>query len=70
MCVAMPARILEIDGEEGWVELGTSRLRTSLVLVPEAGVGDFVLVHAGFAIQVVPEADALEIRDLLGEAEG
>lgn len=71
MCLALPARILEREGDEGWVQLGDARLRASLVLTPEAGVGDYVLVHAGFAIQVVSEEDAREVFSLyreMGEA--
>ena len=60
MCLALPAKILERAGDDAWVRLGESRMRTNLILTPEAGVGDWVLVHAGFAIQQVSEADARE----------
>ncbi len=60
MCLALPARILERDGDDGWVQLGESRMRANLLLTPDAHVGDWVLVHAGFAIQQVSEADARE----------
>ncbi|MHC4469833.1 MAG: HypC/HybG/HupF family hydrogenase formation chaperone [Planctomycetota bacterium] len=60
MCLALPAKILEKDGDDSWVELGDARLRVNLVMTPEAGVGDWVLVHAGFAIQAVSEEDARE----------
>jgi hydrogenase expression/formation protein HypC len=60
MCLALPAKILERDGDDAWVQLGETRLRTNLIITPDAGVGDWVLVHAGFAIQQVSEEDARE----------
>jgi hydrogenase expression/formation protein HypC len=60
MCLALPARILERAGDDAWVRLGEARMRTNLILTPEAGVGDWVLVHAGFAIQQLSEEDARE----------
>ena len=67
MCLALPAKIVEKAGEEAWVVLGKARLKASLVLVPEADVGDWVLVHAGFALETVTEEDARETWDIVGE---
>lgn len=68
MCLAMPARITELTGgEDAWVSLGDATLRVNLCMTPGAGVGDWVLVHAGFAIQRVTEADAREIWSVLDE---
>jgi hydrogenase expression/formation protein HypC len=69
MCLALPAKIVERDGESCWVVLGDARMRVSLIMVPEVEIGDWVLVHAGFAIQEVPEADALETWSLVEEVE-
>ncbi|MFG0283119.1 MAG: HypC/HybG/HupF family hydrogenase formation chaperone [Phycisphaerales bacterium JB039] len=69
MCLALPARIVEKEGDEGWIILGDVRMRTNLILTPEAGVGDWVLVHAGFAIESVSEQYARETWELLGAAE-
>ena len=69
MCLALPAKILNREGDECWVVLGDARMRVSLIMVPEVDVGDWVLVHAGFAIQQVPEADALETWSLVEEVE-
>jgi len=67
MCLAVPTRIKQIDGEMAEVELdGASRL-VSLAMVPEAKLGDYVLVHAGFAISVVDEEEAMETLRLLQE---
>jgi hydrogenase expression/formation protein HypC len=65
MCLALPARIIEKTDEECWVELGDARMRVSLLMTPDAGVGDWVLVHAGFAIREVPEEHALETWQII-----
>ena len=69
MCLALPAKILEKDDEMCWVELGDARMRISLIMTPEADVGDWVLVHAGFAIQPVPEDHALETWQIIEEVQ-
>ena len=73
MCLAIPARVIRREGDEGWVLLGETELKASLVLVPEAGEGAWVLVHAGFAIQELSEEEAREtfemVRQVLGEDE-
>ncbi len=67
MCWAVPAKIVEIDGDVGKVELsGTSR-HVGLQLIADPQVGDYVLVHAGFAIQKVDEEEARKTLDLLAE---
>lgn len=66
MCLAIPARVLSIN-EFRMAEvdiMGVTR-KVSLDLVPEAVAEDYVLVHAGFAIQVIDEVDAKETLDLL-----
>ena len=60
MCLAVSAKIIEIQDALATVELRGVRRSVSLMLLPEAKVGDYVLVHAGFAMQVVGEADAAE----------
>jgi len=55
MCLAVPARIVEQAGSEATVDLHGNRLRISTTLVPEAVIGDWVLLHAGFAIQVISD---------------
>jgi hydrogenase expression/formation protein HypC len=73
MCLAVPGRILSKDGTVGVVDIRGNRMRAGLALVPEATVGDWVLVHAGFAITKVTPQDAEETNKLLeqmGELEG
>ena len=60
MCLAVPARIIEIENQMATVEIGGARREASLILLPDAVQGDYVLLHAGFAISKVDEADALE----------
>ncbi len=68
MCLALPARIEECQDQMAWVRLGDARMRVSLIMTPEAGLGDWVLVHAGFAIQQVSEEDARETLTMVEES--
>ena len=70
MCLAIPAKIEKIDGQKATVGLDGSRADVLLALVPEAKIGDWVLIHAGFAITVLDPADAKETYDLLKEMAG
>lgn len=59
MCLAIPSRIVFVDGSAATVDVRGARREVSLVLLPdEARIGDYVLVHAGFAIQRVDEEAA------------
>jgi len=59
--------IRNIEGTQAMVELGGVKRMISLVLTPEAGVGNYVLVHAGYAIGIVDEEEAKETLHLLEE---
>jgi len=64
MCIAVPAEVIEIrDGNIGLVDYGDLRQEVRLDLV-DVAVGDFVLVHVGFAIQKLSRAEGLETREL------
>ncbi len=65
MCLAVPAKVVSIDGETALVELGGLTRRARTMLVPNVKVGDYVLLHAGFAIQTLDEAAAQETLELL-----
>ncbi len=68
MCLALPALILERHaGDEATVDLGGVRKRISLALVPEAAVGDHVIVHVGHAIGVLDRDEAEATLRLLAE---
>jgi hydrogenase expression/formation protein HypC len=64
MCLAVPAKIIEITDMLATVEMSGVNRKVSLMLLPEGGIGDFVLVHAGFAIQKVDEAEAASLIEL------
>ena len=64
MCLAVPLRIEALEGETATVELGGVRCQVSLVLTPEAQVGDYVIVHTGFALSVLDEDEAQETLEL------
>ncbi|PKM81823.1 MAG: HypC/HybG/HupF family hydrogenase formation chaperone [Firmicutes bacterium HGW-Firmicutes-14] len=67
MCLAVPAKIISVKDSVAEVEIGGVWRAVSLDLVPEAVVDDYVLVHAGFAIQVVDEEEALKTLELFKE---
>ncbi|MDR0347310.1 MAG: HypC/HybG/HupF family hydrogenase formation chaperone [Coriobacteriales bacterium] len=68
MCLAIPAKILTIDDDRiAETDMLGIRRMTALDLVPHAQVGDYVLVHAGYGIEVVSEEAAQETLDLIRE---
>ena len=67
MCLAIPAQIKSIEGYEAEVEIGGVSRKASIMLTPEARVGDYVLLHTGYAINVIDEAEAEETLKLLEE---
>lgn len=69
MCLAIPAKLETIEGRKGTVALDENRTQVILALVPDAKVGDWVLVHAGYAITVLDEAQAKETYDLMKQAQ-
>ena len=70
MCLAVPAKIIEIQDALAKVEISGVTKDVSLMLLPEAKPGDYVLVHAGFAMQIVDEKEAEETYALLAEMNG
>ena len=67
MCLAIPALVKSIDGFEAEVEIGGVGRRASIMLTPEAKVGDYVLLHTGYAINVIDEEEALHTLELFRE---
>jgi hydrogenase expression/formation protein HypC len=67
MCLAVPVQVVSIDGNEAEVEIGGVKRRVSIILTPETKVGDYVLLHTGYAINVIDEAEALETLKILEE---
>jgi len=67
MCLAVPVKIVSIEGVEAETEIAGVRRRVSIALTPEAKVGDYVLLHTGYAIGVIDEAEAEETLKLFEE---
>ncbi len=69
MCLGIPGKIIEIYQQHdllmGKVDFGGVSRETCLAYVPEAKVGDYVLVHVGFALNLIDEKEALETLDLI-----
>jgi hydrogenase expression/formation protein HypC len=70
MCLGIPGRIMEISDEAGLamgkVDFGGVRKEVCLAYLPDAGLGDYVIVHVGFAISKVDEAEARKTLEVLG----
>jgi len=70
MCLAVPGKIVEILGDDpairaARVDFGGIEKQVQLAFVPEAAVGDYVLVHVGFAISRIDEAEARQVFEYL-----
>ena len=67
MCLAIPARIVELQGDKAVVDAMGNHWRAKTTLLPEAKLGDLVLIHAGFAISMVDEEQAKETWELISQ---
>jgi hydrogenase expression/formation protein HypC len=67
MCLAIPALVMSVEGTKANVDFGQGVVRDVNITLVEAKVGDYVLVHAGYAIQVIEEKEALETISLWNE---
>ena len=70
MCLAVPMKLLSVSGDKGVAEVAGVRRTVRLDLVPGTVQGQYVVVHAGYAIQVMDEAAAAETLDLITAAVG
>lgn len=68
MCLSVPARIIEMDGADARADVAGVIVQCNTMLLDDVQIGDYVLVHAGFAIQKYSLEDAQEILELLREA--
>jgi hydrogenase expression/formation protein HypC len=69
MCLAVPGKLVTLNGIEAVADLHGNRLPICTALIPDATVGDWVLIHAGFAIQRISEEDAAAKFQVLREVE-
>ena len=67
MCLAIPARIVELKADNAVVDAMGNRFRAKTTLLAKAKLGDLVLVHAGFAISLVDEEEAKKTWELLAQ---
>jgi hydrogenase expression/formation protein HypC len=67
MCLAVPAKILEINGDKAIADFGGVKREIMVNLLSRAKVGDYVIVHTGFAIETLDEKEALETLRLWRE---
>ena len=67
MCLAIPVRITKIEGVEAEVDAGGIARKVSLMLTPEAKSGDYVLLHAGYAISIIDPEEAEKTLALFAE---
>jgi hydrogenase expression/formation protein HypC len=67
MCLGVVGRIDEIDGDMAMAEIMGVRRKISIVLVPEVKINDYVMIHAGFAINQMDERDARETEEMILE---
>ena len=67
MCLAIPEKIIELKGETAVVRTGTLEHDINITFLPESKIGDYVLVHAGFAIQKIDETEAKKTLKLVDE---
>ncbi len=70
MCLAVPSKIIHIENDMATIDVEGIHRQVSVLLLEDAQVGDYVIVHAGFAIQRIDEAAAAETLDLLRQAMG
>lgn len=67
MCLAIPSKIIDIESGTATIDVDGVQRKASLVLVEGAQVGDYVIVHAGYAIQIIDESEALSTLELMRE---
>ena len=69
MCLAVPVQVVSVTGAEAEVDFGGVRRRISVVLTPNVRVGDYVVLHTGFAISILDQEEAQKTLELLRELE-
>jgi hydrogenase expression/formation protein HypC len=69
MCLAVPVRVKSIQGDEAEVESGGTTYKASVRLTPEVKVGDYVLLHTGYAISIIDQEEAEQTLALFQQME-
>jgi len=68
MCLAIPSKVVEIDGQNGTVEIDGIRRNVNFMLLENVNIGDYVIIHAGFAIHTLDYSEAQETLHLFHQA--
>jgi len=69
MCLSIPAKVEQIDGEMAVVSVGGTKYNASLQMLDDVKIGDYILLHTGFAIQKLSEEEALASLKVFEEFE-
>ena len=67
MCLAVPLRLVSVNGTDAVGEVGGIQREVSVMMTPDVKVGDYVIVHAGFAISTLTDEEAQETLDLFSQ---
>ena len=67
MCLSIPSKVISINGNKAIVSVGGTEYEASLQLVEDVKIGDYVLLHTGFAIEIISEEEAQETLKLFKE---
>ncbi|MFH1118636.1 MAG: HypC/HybG/HupF family hydrogenase formation chaperone [Bacteroidota bacterium] len=67
MCLSIPSKVLSVSGNKAIVSVGGTQYEASIQLLDDVKVDDYVLLHTGFAIQIISEKDAIETLELIRE---
>jgi hydrogenase expression/formation protein HypC len=65
MCLAVPVKVVSVQGNQAEVDIGGVGRKVDISMTPEAKVGDYVLLHTGYAINILDDAEAQETLSLL-----
>jgi len=67
MCLSVPAQVMKIEGEHAEVSVGGAMMNANLSMVDDVNVGDYILLHTGFALQKIDAVEAEETLKTFGE---
>lgn len=70
MCLSVPGKVISIENETALVDVGGTSINVGIQLLEEISLGDYVLIHSGFALQRISEEDALAQLELVRAMKG
>ena len=69
MCLAVPMKVVSMDGDTGFAEMSGMKRKISFMMLPDVKIGEYVIVHAGFAIEKLNQEEALRTLNIWQEIE-